>query len=206
MRESRKFPGSEPSKSTPCGESLLRYYMLSRYVMALAVFCLISTGSTSLGAAESGGPAPRASSRALPRPRRPRLGVCVHLRRAPGSRSRPVLGRDGLGVGKRDGAEIVSFTDDRPGRVHHLQRQPEQSARQEDGDDLEFRSDAEWFVMAHINGVKYLDGRYKDLTLTPGFYRTFTVNDWNRPKGFRIERDSDEEWNENGGEHPAPRR
>ena len=32
----------------------------------------------------------------------------------------------------------------------------------------------EWFVMVHINGVRYQDGEYKDLTLIPSFYRSFT--------------------------------
>ena len=66
--------------------------------------------------------------------------------------------------------------------------------------DRELDSDDDWFVTAHINGVKYQDGRYKDLSLVPGFYRTFTVQDWDQPKHFRIRRDSDSEWNEKNGQ------
>ena len=73
--------------------------------------------------------------------------------------------------------------------------------------DPELGSNDVWFVMAHINGMRYPDGRYKDLSMLPGFYRTFTVNDWDRPMGFRIRRDSDEEWAEKGkNPRTVPRR
>ena len=63
-----------------------------------------------------------------------------------------------------------------------------------EGSNSDLDSDDKWFVMVHIDGVRHQDGRYKDLSLIPGFYRTFTVHDWDQPKGFRIRRDSDEEW------------
>ena len=62
----------------------------------------------------------------------------------------------------------------------------------------------EWFVMVHINGVRYQDGEYKDLTLIPSFYRMFTgkhdpnyPNDggnWDEWKDFRIYRASYDDW------------
>ncbi len=52
----------------------------------------------------------------------------------------------------------------------------------------------EWFVMVHMNGVRYTDGRYKDLLITPSFYRSFNKNDWNTWKNFRVSRDSDDVW------------
>ena len=57
-------------------------------------------------------------------------------------------------------------------------------------------SNVEWFVMLHIGGVRYSDGKYRDLTIVPGFYRTFTKDDWNQPKDFRITRKSKAEWDE----------
>ena len=66
----------------------------------------------------------------------------------------------------------------------------------------------EWFVMVHINGVRYQDGEYKDLMLIPSFYRSFTgkhdpshPNDdgnWDEWKGFRIYRASYDDWEERG--------
>ena len=66
----------------------------------------------------------------------------------------------------------------------------------------------EWFAMVHINGVRYQDGEYKDLTLIPSFYRTFTgkhdpnyPNDggnWDEWKDFRIYRASYEDWEGRG--------
>ena len=65
-----------------------------------------------------------------------------------------------------------------------------------------------WFVMVHINGVRYQDGEYKDLTLIPSFYRQFTgkhdlshPNDdgnWDEWKGFRIYRASYDDWEGRG--------
>ena len=70
-----------------------------------------------------------------------------------------------------------------------------------------------WFVMVHINGVRYQDGEYKDLTLIPSFYRTFTGKhdpnypnddgDWDEWKGFRIYRASYDDW-EGRGEQTLP--
>ena len=72
----------------------------------------------------------------------------------------------------------------------------------------------EWFVMVHINGVRYQDGEYKDLTLTPSFYRTFTGKhdpnylnddgDWDEWKDFRIYRTSYNDW-EGQGKQPSER-
>ena len=66
----------------------------------------------------------------------------------------------------------------------------------------------EWFVMAHINGVRYRDGEYKDLTLIPSFYRSFTGKhdpndpnddgDWDEWKDFRIYRASYNDWEGRG--------
>ena len=66
----------------------------------------------------------------------------------------------------------------------------------------------EWFVMVHINGVRYQDGEYKDLTLIPSFYHTFTgkhnpidtkdVGDWDMWKNFRIYRASNDDWEGKG--------
>ena len=66
----------------------------------------------------------------------------------------------------------------------------------------------EWFVMAHINGVRYQDGEYKDLTLIPSFYRLFTGKhdpnypnddgDWDEWKDFRIYRASYNDWEGRG--------
>ena len=68
----------------------------------------------------------------------------------------------------------------------------------------------EWFVMVHINAVRYQDGEYKDLTLIPSFYRMFTgkhdpnyPNDggnWDEWKGFRIYRASYDDWEGRGKE------
>ena len=65
-------------------------------------------------------------------------------------------------------------------------------------------NDVEWFVMVHINGVRYQDGKYKDLTLIPSFYRTFMGKhdpnhpnddgDWDEWKDFRIYRASYDDW------------
>ena len=134
VRKSPKFPGSEPRKSIYCGESAITLLYVDQICYSTCRVVSLSTGSTRLGAAERSATACGAFFCARPRPRGPRLGAAVHLRRAPGSRSKPVLGRYGPAVAKRDGAEVDSFTDDRPGRVHHLQRQPEQSARQERGE------------------------------------------------------------------------
>ena len=57
----------------------------------------------------------------------------------------------------------------------------------------------EWFVMLHMNGVRYQDGEYRDLVITPSFYRTFDNGDWNTWKNFRVTRMSDEEWEMRGG-------
>ena len=54
------------------------------------------------------------------------------------------------------------------------------------GDDIP--DGEEWFVMVHIGGVRYMDGRHQDLTLTPSFYRTFDNDDWDEWKSFRVER------------------
>ena len=72
----------------------------------------------------------------------------------------------------------------------------------------------EWFVMAHINGVRYQDGEYKDLTLIPSFYRLFTGKhdpnypnddgDWDEWKDFRIYRASYNDW-EGRGKQPSER-
>ena len=66
----------------------------------------------------------------------------------------------------------------------------------------------EWFVMVHINGVRYQDGEYKDLTLIPSFYRTFmgkhdpnhpnNDGDWDEWKDFRIYRASYNDWEGRG--------
>ena len=66
----------------------------------------------------------------------------------------------------------------------------------------------EWFVMVHINGVRYQDGEYKDLTLIPSFYRLFTGKhdpnypnddgDWDEWKDFRIYRASYNDWEGRG--------
>ena len=66
----------------------------------------------------------------------------------------------------------------------------------------------EWFVLAHINGVRYQDGEYKDLTLIPSFYRLFTGKhdpnypnddgDWDEWKNFRIYRASYNDWEGRG--------
>ena len=68
----------------------------------------------------------------------------------------------------------------------------------------------EWFVMFHINGVRYQDGEYKDLTLIPSIYRMFTgkqdpnyPNDggnWDEWKDFRIYRASYDDWEGRGKE------
>ena len=68
----------------------------------------------------------------------------------------------------------------------------------------------EWFVMVYINGVRYQDGEYKDLTLIPSFYRMFTgkhdpnyPNDggnWDEWKDFRIYRASYDDWEGRGKE------
>ena len=68
----------------------------------------------------------------------------------------------------------------------------------------------EWFVMVHINGVRYQDGEYKDLTLIPSIYRMFTgkhdpnyPNDggnWDEWKDFRIYRASYDDWEGRGKE------
>ena len=65
-----------------------------------------------------------------------------------------------------------------------------------------------WFVMVHINGVRYQDGEYKDLTLIPSIYRLFTGNhdpnypnddgDWDEWKDFRIYRASYNDWEGRG--------
>ena len=65
-----------------------------------------------------------------------------------------------------------------------------------------------WFVMVHINGVRYQDGEYKDLTLIPSFYRSFTGKDdpnypnddgdWDEWKDFRIYRASYTDWEGRG--------
>ena len=66
----------------------------------------------------------------------------------------------------------------------------------------------EWFVMVYFDVVKYTDGKYKDLTLVPSFYRTFTGKhnpnnaaddgDWDDWKDFRIHRASYGEWEGQG--------
>ena len=71
---------------------------------------------------------------------------------------------------------------------------------------VDIPNDKDWFVMMHINGVKYRDGLYKDLTVIPSFYRTFDNGDWYQWKNFRITRMSDEEWESSMGAVPAPRR
>ena len=80
-----------------------------------------------------------------------------------------------------------------------LNRKPTET----DGTTLENEA-VKWFVMVHINGVRYQDGEYKDLTLIPSFYRSFTgkhdpshPNDdgnWDEWKGFRIYRASYDDW------------
>ena len=60
----------------------------------------------------------------------------------------------------------------------------------------------QWFVMLHIDGVNYQDGVYKDLTIIPSFYRTFTKEDWATPKSFQISRKSEADWDE---EEDGPR-
>ena len=65
-----------------------------------------------------------------------------------------------------------------------------------------------WFVMVHINGLRYQDGEYKDLTLIPSFYRPFTGKhdpnypnddgDWDEWKDFRIYRASYNDWEGRG--------
>ena len=72
----------------------------------------------------------------------------------------------------------------------------------------------EWFVMVHTNGVRYQNGEYKDLTLIPSFYRTFTGKDdpnypnddgdWDEWKDFRIYRASYNDW-EGRGKQPSER-
>ncbi len=57
----------------------------------------------------------------------------------------------------------------------------------------------DWFVMVHINGVRYTGGVYKDLSLIPGFYRTFDTDDWNTWKDFRITRAGDDYTGERAG-------
>ena len=84
-----------------------------------------------------------------------------------------------------------------------LNRKPTET----DGTTLENEA-VEWFVMVNINGVRYQDGEYKDLTLIPSFYRSFIgkhdpshPNDdgnWDEWKGFRIYRASHDDW-EGGG-------
>ena len=84
-----------------------------------------------------------------------------------------------------------------------LNRKPTET----DGTTLENEA-VEWFVMVHINGVRYQDGEYKDLTLIPSFYRQFTgkhdpshPNDdgnWDEWKGFRIYRASYDDWEGRG--------
>ena len=66
----------------------------------------------------------------------------------------------------------------------------------------------EWFVMVYFDVVEYTDGKYKDLTLVPSFYRTFTGKhnpnnaaddgDWDDWKDFRIHRASYGEWEGQG--------
>ena len=51
-----------------------------------------------------------------------------------------------------------------------------------------------WTVMVSIDGVRYQDGKYKDLTLIPSFYRTFDGTDWNKWKDFQITRVDEEDW------------
>ena len=68
----------------------------------------------------------------------------------------------------------------------------------------------EWFLMVHINGVRYTSGDYKDLTLIPSFYRSFTGKhnpndadddgDWDVWKDFRIHRASYDDWEGQGKE------
>ena len=68
----------------------------------------------------------------------------------------------------------------------------------------------EWFLMVHINGVRYTSGDYKDLTLIPSFYRSFTGKhnpndadddgDWDVWKDFRIYRASYDDWERQGKE------
>ena len=90
-----------------------------------------------------------------------------------------------------------------------LNRKPTET----DGTTLENET-VEWFVMVYINGVRYQDGEYKDLTLIPSFYRSFTgkhdpshPNDdgnWDEWKGFRIYRASYDDW-EGGGKKTSER-
>ena len=48
----------------------------------------------------------------------------------------------------------------------------------------------EWFVFVFIDGVRNMDGRYKDLVIFPPFYRSFNIGNWETPKDFRVSRDS----------------
>ena len=91
-----------------------------------------------------------------------------------------------------------------------LNRKPTET----DGTTLENEA-VEWFVMVHINGVRYQDGEYKDLTLIPSFYRSFTgkhdpshPNDdgnWDEWKGFRIYRASYDDWEGRGKKKTSER-
>ena len=90
-----------------------------------------------------------------------------------------------------------------------LNRKPTET----DGTTLENEA-VEWFVMVNINGVRYQDGEYKDLTLIPSFYHSFIgkhdpshPNDdgnWDEWKGFRIYRASHDDW-EGGGKKTTER-
>ena len=62
------------------------------------------------------------------------------------------------------------------------------------GDDTDIGPQDKWFVMVFMNGMRYMDGRYKDLVITPSIYRTFNIDDWDTWKGFTVERDSDADW------------
>ena len=63
-------------------------------------------------------------------------------------------------------------------------------------------------IMFHINGDRYQDGEYKDLTLIPSIYRMFTGHDpnypndgdWDEWKDFRIYRASYDDWEGQGKE------
>ena len=78
---------------------------------------------------------------------------------------------------------------------------------QTNGDPLNNET-VEWFLMVHINGVRYTSGDYKDLTLIPSFYRSFTGKhnpndadddgDWDVWKDFRIHRASYDDWEGQG--------
>ena len=84
-----------------------------------------------------------------------------------------------------------------------LNRKPTET----DGNALDNET-VEWFAMVHINGVRYQDGEYKDLTLIPSFYRTFTGKDdpnypndggnWDEWKDFWIYRASYDDWEGRG--------